>query len=97
VADEYTPTTDEVCEAYSITVIDGSVLPERAAEFYRWLAAHEAELRERIARQLDAEQQRARAAHQAADADHFAHDYCRWVGHAEALGNAARIARGATR
>lgn len=71
---------------------------EIIARFVRTAAARpvvdEPALRERIAQEIEAEQQRARAAHQAANVDHFAHDYCRWVGHAEALGNAARIARG---
>ncbi|MFJ4107906.1 hypothetical protein [Oerskovia enterophila] len=43
-ADEYTPTTDQVREEYSITVIDGTVLPSRARAFDRWLAAYEAEV-----------------------------------------------------
>lgn len=54
----------------------------------------EKQVREQIAAELRAEGQRARDAYQAANSDHFAHDYCRWVGHAEALTSAAaRIAR----
>lgn len=37
----------------------------------------------------------ARTAHQSSGADHFAHDHCRWVGHAEALTTALEdLARG---
>lgn len=43
-AEPYTPTTDEAREAYSITVINGDVLPERAAEFDRWLASVKADV-----------------------------------------------------
>ena len=45
---DYTPTTKEVREEYSITVIDGTVLPARARAFDRWFteeirkAKHEA-------------------------------------------------------
>ena len=35
---EYTPTTEQVREEYSITVIDGTVLPSRAKAFDRWFA-----------------------------------------------------------
>ena len=34
----YTPTTKEVREEYSITVIDGTVLPSRARAFDQWFA-----------------------------------------------------------
>lgn len=54
----------------------------------------EAQLREQIEGELRTAAQHARDAHLAANSDHFAHDYCRWVGHAEALTSAAaRIAR----
>ena len=45
-----------------------------------------------IRRRVESEREQARAAHQSARAqtDHFAHDYCRWVGHAEALTNTLR-------
>lgn len=49
---EYTPTTEQVREEYSITVIDGTVLPSRARAFDRWLAAYEAEVRERITQDI---------------------------------------------
>ena len=65
------------------------------AEFRADLAAHDAELRAQIAAELLGEAARARAAHRSAQTNHFAHDYCRWVGHAEALTSAAaRITRG---
>lgn len=56
----------------------------------------EKQIREQVARELLLERDHARHAHRsaAANSDHFAHDYCRWVGHAEALTSAAaRIAR----
>lgn len=100
---EHVPTTDQIREAY----LDGNggTHPrafepgwgrDRAGDrFDRWLAQYEADLRERIANDLLIERDRARSAHQSAQVDHFAHDYCRWVGHAEALTQAAnRIARG---
>jgi hypothetical protein len=58
---DYTPTTIEVRREYSITVIDGSVLPERAEAFDRWFAEAIAESfaagqrwgAERAARRID--------------------------------------------
>lgn len=39
---QYTPTTEEIIEEWT----DGSIdVPESRAQFYRWLAAHDAELR----------------------------------------------------
>lgn len=54
----------------------------------------ESAVRAQIAADLEAECNRYRRAHQSAVVDHFAHDYCRWVGGAEALTTAARIAAG---
>ena len=55
----------------------------------------EAAVRAQIAADIEAERNRYRQAHQSAVVDHFAHDYCRWVGGAEALTQAAAdIAKG---
>ncbi|MEV7962374.1 hypothetical protein [Oerskovia paurometabola] len=89
-ADEFTPTTDEVAARF----VDGASTPAGAsalgAAFDRWRAAEEKALRERIAQDVEAEASRAR--HQT------------WMGGpdrqmavGDGLDEAARIARGATR
>lgn len=82
-ADEYTPTTDEVREVWvqEQDITHGEGADFHAAEFDRWLAAHEAEVRERIAQDIEAD------AMHCAPSDHGCF----------ACTNAARIARGATR
>lgn len=49
----------------------------------------QAEALRELRRETESERDHARNAHQSAanEATHLAHDYCRWVGHAEALTN----------
>lgn len=65
------------------------VLYQAANEAAGITAQHDAEVAAKALRDAadEAEYERdiARHAHQSANATHFAHDYCRWVGHAEAL------------
>ena len=53
---DYTPTTDQVRDFYvkfqSSVLIDGD-WEAKEAEFDRWLAAHEQQLRERIAAEIE--------------------------------------------
>ena len=49
---EYTPTMEEVRTAYEAG--GGYRWPERGEQFDRWLAAHDRELRERIAQDIEA-------------------------------------------
>ena len=57
----YTPTTDEVCQAYSEET--GFDIDDRVADFERWLAAHNAVVERPILRELaDAERELAKRA-----------------------------------
>ena len=46
----YTPTTDEVCQAYSEET--GFDIDDRVADFERWLAAHNAVVERDVLREL---------------------------------------------
>ena len=83
--------------------IHGHPIVECTDDLHKTLAGHrhDAEVAAKALRDAadEAEYERdiARHAHQSANANHFAHDYCRWVGHAEALTSAAaRVIRGET-
>jgi len=57
--DEYTPTTDQLRYAWCYFVATGgervarTYSSRRAAEFARWLAAHDAEVREEVALKVE--------------------------------------------
>lgn len=86
---EYTPTTYEVKRAMAERSRNG------CAEFDRWLAAHEHELRERIAQDIEAQAYDADGARTAiSTGECTVEGVDTWD---EAMYLAARIARGATR
>ena len=90
-ADQYAPTTDEVRDTWAFGTTRGADMREGLAEFDRWLAAYEAEVRERIAQDIEAHEAERRRLGMSApkrgrvDPISFAYEH------------AARIARGATR
>ena len=56
-SDDYTPTTEQVREAFRTAVLhpdDIDLDDAPGQEFDRYLAAHDAEIREQIAREIDA-------------------------------------------
>ena len=57
----YTPTTDEVRDAYGYWSDSGPHAPPD--EFNRWLAAHDAELRAQIAAEIEARQWEVESVH----------------------------------
>ena len=63
-SEDYTPTDEEVESVFAMGTIDVSMPYEQSIEanhemFDRWLAAHDAELREQIARDIEARKPRA--------------------------------------
>ena len=88
---DFTPTTPMIRTGY---MRDGRERKQRADEFDRWLAAHDAELREQIARELvDEAQAMARfSAHLLGGSSEKNAAYR--MGICDGLTGAARIARG---
>lgn len=90
--DEYTPITEDVRRGYAYSRVlhyyfDGGDEENAKGlrEFDRWLAAHDAEMRERVAQEIEADWDREGCGER---------DFCHgWV---HANQSAARIARGET-
>lgn len=85
--DPYTPTTEEVRTGYSD---DGMFTEKREGMFDRWLAQHDAELRQQVAREIRAEAR----AH--LDEEIPLGNSMRTCALGDAYVNAARIAEGPT-
>ena len=90
---DYTPTTDEVRGAYvsarSEEEFAASYLSQFEPEFDRWLAAHDAELREQIAAEIEADPKSTFLAGRA-ETSLTSHELAIWSG----MRRAARVARG---
>ena len=86
------PTTDEMCEQYVAgAMVTGFAYSRREAreDFDRWLAAHDAELREQIAAEIEADPKGTFLAGRA-ETSLTSHELAIWSG----MRRAARIARG---
>lgn len=82
----FTPTTPMIRTGY---MRDGRERKQRADEFDRWLAAHDAELREQIAAEIEADPKSTFLAGRA-ETSLTSHELAIWSG----MRRAARVARG---
>ena len=83
---DFTPTTPMIRTGY---MRDGRERKQRADEFDRWLAAHDAELREQIAAEIEADPKSTFLAGRV-ETSLTSHELAIWSG----MRRAARVARG---